>query len=474
MKLSRRHFIQLSGLGLMAGPTLVTASPQTETPHQSESGVRRLRLVLKPESHHWFAPLGEPVGLWAFDRDVLRLRQGEPVEIEVENQLPDPSSVHWHGMRIDNPMDGVSGLTQEPIAPGERFIYRFTPQDAGTYWAHSHHKTYEQLARGLYLPLIVDEQEPVEVDRDLVLTLDDWRLNEARQFDTASLGAMHDWAHGGRTGNLLTVNRQLQPRFKVKGGERIRLRLLNTANARIMAVRLPDLPSWIWAKDGQPLTTPRGHSGPLLLAPAERYDLVVDIPAQAQGALAIQLQTDGAPIDLALLQIDGQIDGQIGQGERDEPQPLPANPLPQLADQPVDHRVQLDMTGGAMGGLRQAVYGGQTLSTRELVQNKQIWAFNGVVNMPEQPLLEVRSGDLVEVEMLNNTRWPHSLHLHGHHFQSDLARYNQGLWHDTVVMASGERTKIRFRADKPGSWLLHCHMIEHQAAGMVSWIRVRA
>lgn len=468
MRLNRRHFIQLSALGLMAGPTLVSASPQPETGPESEPGVRRLKLALKPENRHWFAPLGEPVGLWAFDREQLRLRQGEAVEIEVENQLPEPSSVHWHGLRIDNDMDGVSGLTQEPIASGERFVYRFTPQDAGTFWAHSHHKTYEQLARGLYLPLIVEEQEPIEVDRDLVLTLDDWRLNNARQFDAASLGAMHDWSHGGRRGNLLTVNRLLQPRLKVRGGERIRLRLLNTANARIMAVRLPDLPTWVWAKDGQPLATPRAHSGPLLLAPAERYDLVVDLPAQDQGSLAVQLETDGTPIDLAFLQIDGQMDP----GQRGAPRPLPVNPMPVLGDQRADHRVQLDMTGGAMGGLRQAVYGGQTLGVRELVQQKQIWAFNGVVNMPEKPLLEVRSGDLVEIEMLNNTRWPHSMHLHGHHFQSDLARYDQSLWHDTVVMAAGERTNIRFRADKPGSWLLHCHMIEHQAAGMVSWIRV--
>ncbi|TCK02350.1 multicopper oxidase family protein [Marinobacterium mangrovicola] len=470
MSLSRRHFIQLSALGLVAGPTLVSASQQSETGLKGEPGVRRLKLALKPEKRHWFAPLGEPVGLWAFDRDQLRLRQGEPVEIEVENQLPEPSSVHWHGLRIDNAMDGVSGLTQAPIAPGGRFVYRFTPRDAGTYWAHSHHKTYEQLARGLYLPLIVEEPEPVAVNRDLVLTLDDWRLNDARQFDAASLGAMHDWAHGGRTGNLLTVNRQLKPRFNVKGGERVRLRLLNTANARIMALRLPDLPSWIWAKDGQPLATPKAHSGPLLLAPAERYDLVIDLPAQEQGSLAVQLETDGAPIDLAYLQLDGHIE----QGPRDDPRPLPANPLAQLGDGPADHSVQLDMTGGAMGRLRQAVYGDQTLSVRELVQQKQIWAFNGVVNMPEMPLLEVRSGDLVEVEMLNNTRWPHSMHLHGQHFQSDLTRYHPGLWHDTVVMAPGEQTRIRFRAGNPGSWLLHCHMIEHQAAGMVSWIRVLA
>ncbi|MBV1788069.1 multicopper oxidase family protein [Marinobacterium sp. D7] len=462
MRLSRRDFIWLTAAGLVAAPALASASITPDT--------RRLKLVLRPEQRHWFAPLGEPVGLWGFDGDELRLRQGETVDIEVENRLPNPSSVHWHGLRIDNAMDGVSGLTQDPIPSGGRFIYRFTPQDAGTFWAHSHHQTYEQLARGLYMPLIVEESKPVDVDRELTLTLDDWRLNESRQLDTRSLGDMHDWAHGGRVGNLLTVNRQIKPQLRVRAGERIRLRLLNTANARIMLVKLPEVPAWIWAKDGQPLVSPRELNETLILAPAERYDLVLDIPEQATGVLPVQLESDQAPVDLAYLRVDGGADRRFS----GTPSALPANPLPLLGDAEPVHRVQLDMTGGAMGSLRQAVYRGQTFGVRELVKEKQIWAFNGIANMPEQPLLEARSGELIEIEMINNTRWPHSMHLHGHHFQADLARYDKELWHDTLVMAAGERTHIRFRADKPGSWLLHCHMIEHQAAGMVSWIRVLA
>ncbi|GGB92637.1 copper oxidase [Marinobacterium zhoushanense] len=462
MTLSRRDFLWLTAAGLVAAPTLANGSIKPDA--------RRLNLVLQPEQRHWFAPLGEPVALWSFDRDVLRLRQGEAVEIEVENRLPNPSSVHWHGLRIDNAMDGVSGLTQDPIPPGGRFLYRFTPQDAGTFWAHSHHQTYEQLARGLYMPLIVEEQQPADVDRELTLALDDWRLNEARQLDTHSLGDMHDWAHGGRTGNLLTANRQLKPQLQVRAGERVRLRLLNAANARIMLVNLPNLPCWIWAKDGQPLAVPEVLTTSLILAPAERYDLVLDIPDEATGVLPIQLESDQAPVDLAYLRVDDRAERRFS----GVPNALPANHLPVIGAEKPAHRVQLDMTGGAMGSLRQAVYQGETLGVRELVQRKQIWAFNGVANLPDQPLLEARSGELIEIELLNNTRWPHSMHLHGHHFQADLARYAKGIWHDTLVMAAGEGTRIRFRADKPGSWLLHCHMIEHQAAGMVSWIRVLA
>ena len=107
MKLSRRRFLGLSAAGLLAGPTLYRPV--------LADGTRRLKLVLGNEQRQWFAPTGEPVALWGFDRDVLRLRQGEPVEIEVENRLPQPSSVHWHGLRVENAMDGVTGLTQAPI-----------------------------------------------------------------------------------------------------------------------------------------------------------------------------------------------------------------------------------------------------------------------------------------------------------------------------------------------------------------------
>ncbi|MBP0048572.1 multicopper oxidase family protein [Marinobacterium sp. AK62] len=460
MKLSRRNFLTLSAASLLAGPPLLRHALADET--------KTIKLVLGKEQRQWFGPSGEPVKLWGFDRDVLRLRQGEPVEIEVENRLPQPSSVHWHGLRVENAMDGVTGLTQVPIEPGERFLYRFTPQDAGTFWAHSHHRTYEQLARGLYLPLIVEERTAYPVDQDMVLALDDWRLGNNGQLHTESFGDMHEWAHGGRTGNLLTTNRQLKPAFEVRAGERMRLRLLNTANARIMLVKLPSIPTWIIAKDGQPLAEPQPLSEPLVLAPAERYDLVVDIPAQNADRYTIRDVGLDEPVELASLQVTGKAEKRWFS----PPKALAANPLPEPGSGEPDHRLQLDMTGGAMGNLRQAVYQGETLGVKELIQKHQIWAFNGVANMPEQPMLDVKRGDLVEIEILNNTRWPHGMHLHGHHFKADLARYPKGIWHDTLAMAGGERSTIRFRADNPGSWLLHCHMIEHQAAGMVTWIRV--
>ena len=157
---------------------------------------------------------------------LIRMRQGEEITIYVVNGLDQPTTVHWHGLRIDNAMDGVAGLTQEPIEPGERFTYRFIPPDAGTYWYHPHNRTWEQLARGLYGGFIVEETASPAFGRDRLIIADDWRLDGEGEIHEASFGRFHDWAHEGRLGNILTLNG--------KSYERVRVRLVNAANARTM------------------------------------------------------------------------------------------------------------------------------------------------------------------------------------------------------------------------------------------------
>ncbi len=109
---------------------------------------------------------------------LVRLRQREPARLVVENRLDQETTVHRHGIRLPNAMDGVPGLTQPPIRPGESFIYEFTPPDAGTFWYHPHANSLEQLGRGLTAAVIVEARQPVAVDSDLVWMLSDWRLTE--------------------------------------------------------------------------------------------------------------------------------------------------------------------------------------------------------------------------------------------------------------------------------------------------------
>src|SRR5262245_2500672 len=126
--------------------------------------------------------------IWGYDGTapgpILRARRGQEIKVRLVNELPEPTLVHWHGLRIANAMDGVPALTQPPIAPGQSFDYRFAVPDAGTFWYHPHLDS-DQLGRGLCGLLIVDETQPVDVDRDVALMLADWRLNDVGSVEPA-------------------------------------------------------------------------------------------------------------------------------------------------------------------------------------------------------------------------------------------------------------------------------------------------
>src|SRR6185503_17821750 len=152
------------------------------TPGLALSQQRVLRLAAARQS--LVGSANPDTAVWTYNGSVpgpeLRFRQGERLRIGVENALAVDTTVHWHGVRVPNEMDGVPQLTQPPIgANGGRFTYEFELRDAGTYWYHPHLGSAEQVARGLYGPLIVDEAEPPAVDRDVVWVLSDWRLDRA-------------------------------------------------------------------------------------------------------------------------------------------------------------------------------------------------------------------------------------------------------------------------------------------------------
>ncbi len=397
---------------------------------------------------------------------VLRLPRGRETRIRLRNALDAPTTVHWHGLRIDNAMDGVPGMTQDPVPPGGEFEYRLNPPDAGTYWYHTHLRSWEQLALGLAGVLIVDEDEPPLVDQDLVLAFDDWRLDDAMQVDTRSLGSLHDWSHGGRLGNFMTINGVSQPRYSVARGERLRLRLVNIANARTMRL-LPNLAGFVVvAVDGQPVEPFEPTGGEVRLAPGQRVDLMGDLDLAPGQASPVEIIVGEYAYEIAHFEALPAV-----RRERplDEPPRLPPNPVAEFGPDLEFRRIPLLMQGGAMGGLREAEYQGQVLGLRELAQKGKVWAFNGVVGMPAEPLFRVPRGSAISLEIENDNAWPHAMHVHGHHFQRDS---EPGLWRDTTLFERGERGTIRFIADNPGQWLIHCHMAEHMAAGMETWFEV--
>ncbi|MCA9129226.1 MAG: multicopper oxidase family protein [Planctomycetales bacterium] len=463
--LTRRRFHQtLLGAASLAltRPTLLLA----------QDGPQHYELVAQPYAHKLAGPSSEVSELWGYDGQTpgptIRAKRGKEITVTFRNELSEPTSIHWHGIRLQNAMDGVSGLTQDPVPPGGTFNYTFQPPDAGTYWYHAHHESWKQVAMGLYGALIVEEPEPVFApEADIVLMLDDWRLDRQGRFDAASLGQMMDWSHGGRLGNHLTVNGQAQPRYQIPRGSWVRLRLINACNSRILEMDPNRFGGRVIAFDGQALSEPlKLDYTPHLLGPAQRVDLLV----KYDDAKPIEMQElSGQPYTFATLDV---VDS--GQAGGSEPQ-LPANNLPEPDLENAGH-FELLMEGGAMGQMGQLVYNGRVQSRMDFMTNKQVWGFNGVANMTEDPFLSVARGQSVIINVINRTNFMHAMHTHGHHFkilERNGISDSEQAWRDTFLIgAAGGTTRIAFVADNPGKWLFHCHMLEHAAAGMTTWFEV--
>jgi FtsP/CotA-like multicopper oxidase with cupredoxin domain len=428
--------------------------------------------LIARESLHQLAPGDYPqTQVWGYDGTVpgttIRLLQGERVTRRLVNELPQPGTIHWHGVRIDNAMDGVPGMTQDVVEPSKTFLYDFVVPDAGTYWYHPHNRSYEQMARGLSGALVVEEADGgPDVDGDEVLLIDDWRLAENAQI-AGGFGDMHDWAHGGRIGSWITVNGTGEWRHPVKQNARYRLRLVNTANARIFSLEAQGLAGWVVALDGMPLDAPQPLDR-LTLAPAQRADIIVDVIASVgEEALLVSFERDGG---YAIASFD--VTDVARSDPRGTPSPLPPNPVPPLGPLETARTADLSMEGGAMGRMAGAMMGGRMMGMREMADAGKVWAFNGMADMPEQPLVTADRGETVRITFTNDTAWPHAMHLHGHHFRHIGAGGTAGPLRDTLLMDRGETAQIAFVADNPGDWLLHCHMLEHAAGGMMTWLRV--
>jgi FtsP/CotA-like multicopper oxidase with cupredoxin domain len=264
--MDRRSFLSLVGLTAtataLAGPAAAraaTAAPSATStrgvltpngsslPLRTVNGVRVGHLVAE-EFEHEFAP-GMKALVWGYNGSTpgptIEAVQGDRLRIYVTNRLPEPTTVHWHGLILPNGMDGVSGLNQKPIPPGETWVYEFTLRDAGTYMYHSHYDEMTQIALGLIGMFVVHpKRETSPVDHDFVLMTHEWMLPVgARRPDP---NAMSDF-------NLLTFNGKAFPATEplmVGTGQKVRIRLGNLSPMDHHPIHLHGLNFRVTATDG--------------------------------------------------------------------------------------------------------------------------------------------------------------------------------------------------------------------------------
>lgn len=420
--------------------------------------------------------------VWGYNGGVpgplIRLRQGALFRAVVENGLPQPTTVHWHGLRIPVGMDGVPVYSQPPIAPGKSFTYTFTPPDAGTFWYHPHINSHEQVERGLAGPLIIEEKEPVKVDRDLVWVLDDWRLGKDEQI-AEPMSQRHDLSHAGRLGNVATLNGSSPTNIPVRAGERIRLRLINTANARFFGLKFDGHTPQIVALDGQPCTPHEAPGGRVVLAPAQRADLILDCSGKPGESFRVEDRFYARQTyELTRLAYS---DEKPLRESPDEVIRLPDNGLPE-PDMGAAVRHDIVFEGGAMRGFPSGhgIVEGNKLEVRDLVRAGAFWTMNQHAAPPGEMgkapvLLKLKRGQTAKIAMTNKTAFAHPMHLHGHHFRvltRNGAPAPHTPWRDTVVVERDETVEVTFVADNPGTWMFHCHVLEHQVAGMMGVIEI--
>lgn len=467
MDYTRRRFLQTS-LGALAAAAATGLWPvpgQASAEHRVELVAQAAKISLgEGPEFNAMAYNGQTPG------PVIRVREGQSLNISLKNRLLRPTTIHWHGLPVPNPMDGVPGVTQAAVPPGESFTYRFRARPAGTYFYHSH-QGY-QLDQGLYGALIVEPARPVGGwDREEVLLLADWVVADggglARVPRRPAMGDMmgRGMGRGSASGGPLAepyyqgyaVNGRIYPHgspLRVKKGDKVRLRLINASSSTTYDLCLAGHRLTVLALDGQDVT-PRAFDV-VRLAMGERVD--VEFVADNPGAWLLQAHESGqgeSGLAVAVLY----------QGAEDR---APRRPIfhPGLslatywdlaAARPVAHPA-----GTPQRWYRQVLSGGM---------HSPYWSINGRL-YPNSERLAVAPGDKVRLSYLNRSMMPHPMHLHGHFFRIVNFALPPERWlvKDTAVVEPMRRLDVEFIADNPGDWFHHCHHLYHMEAGMANQV----
>lgn len=404
---------------------------------------------------------GVKTKVWAYNGSVpgpqLRIKLGDTLKINFINKLPQETTVHFHGVRVPNAMDGVPGVTQDPIKPGEKFVYEFTPKDAGTFWFHPHVRTSEQVERGLFGTLVVEDDTPKQYSQDVVWVIDDWKMSEDRQV-VDKFNTIMELRHDGRWGNVMTVNGKLDEVLNTKPGERIRLRLVNTSNARVYKLNFGELSSKVIAVDGMYVKKVFDVKD-FELAPGNRVDLDISIPKNGnKKEYVIYDNFTRNPIKLAKIKVSGS-----------------AVKIPNFSF-PINKKVP-----DWQGAFFEKIDKEYVLDARRKkggsgagMMTEPEWTINGKA-YPDYDPFTLKYGEFNKIRFKNNSSRLHPMHLHGQFFKVTSRNgvpSNEQYFRDTVLVKPKEFVDIALVPLDKGTWVNHCHILEHAAAGMITAVTV--
>ncbi len=422
------------------------------------------------EEKDWQISNGKKVDAWTYNGTVpgeeIRVTEGDFVKVHLTNELDVPVTIHWHGVLLPNKMDGVPGLTQDAVQPGESFTYEFIAEDAGTFWYHSHQHSSLQVDKGLYGSLVVEEKQK-KYDKDEFFMLDEWAIEQDKQ-NLSNMGGM---MMGSMSGDGEADTKQMYDTFTINGkagssieplilneGETARLRFVN-AGYQVHRLVFPEGSIEVIETDGEEVSDNTESSNVVEIAPGER-------------------------IDVAFTKLNGE-PAVIGQ----------SNSIEHAEDMKIPVVTKKDDVSAAMNthlSSNTSVVDGTTFGSENLIFNKAPSYPDVTYNMdlsmgmdmgegmafqindetfPNTPPIQVGKGDIVKVEITNSGRMNHPMHLHGHRFQvtsKNGKELDSPLVKDLIHVKPGETYTIYFKANNQGEWLFHCHDNNHADRGMVT------
>lgn len=420
----------------------------------------------------------------------IRVQEGDHVQVRFKNELDEPTAVHFHGVLLANAMDGVPGITQNAVMPGEEFVYEFVADTPGTYWYHSHQDGANQVEQGLYGTFIVEPADQPDYDVDQVVTLnevssmmldmgmDHEEMNHG-EMDHGNMnhgdmdgmdhdqmmghGDMEDMSHQEMMNQMydtLIINGKAAPAIQpieVSEGDTVKLRFVNTG-LFTQVITIPGHSFKVTHYDGQAVNEPELISDQSIrIAPAERYD--VEITMDQPGVWGVNVFAEQNPDG-----VQGFLPIVYEGYENEKVQTVDSvsayfdmTTYGEPNEMNFEITKELDMILETEDGGETFTINGQQMNTEKIDGHE---------------LYKVEEGDVVKVKIVNDTDVDHPMHLHGHFF-TVISRNGEPvsgspIRMDTLNVRPGETYEVVFEADNPGHWMFHCHELHHASDGMTA------
>jgi FtsP/CotA-like multicopper oxidase with cupredoxin domain len=433
--LDRRKLLAGLGAAVLSpamSAAVATAQARPSLSLQAKPGVAALR------------PGGPDTPIWSLatpsPETGLHFKRGDQLEVALGNELPMPAVLNWRG--IDDAPATEPLLARASVAAGAKDVFQVPLRHAGTFLCDIRLLGDGQARPSSARAFVVDESEPVTVDRDEVLLIEDWRL---RPDGTATAPGIEP----KDTAAVYTINRRPSLDIPIRANERLRLRFINGFQRNVIAIKIEGHEVRVMALDSQPSEPFLARNGALVLAPGTRVDAFVDATAPPGSTTPILLHDGKEARPIARLVTSHQ--PAVRAAPLPPAPPLPSNGLPARLDLKSAVRFDVALGGPAADWVTPA---------------------NFTVNVP--PAFRAKTGRTVVLALTNRAEIPTVFHLHGHHFRL-LDRLDDGwkpFWLDTLAVDPGQTQRIAFAAETTGRWLMESIATDWAAPQLVRWYRV--